>query len=175
MTDDTFRPVQDALIHELVTHHHLHLCRAIKLVGTVAAAEDVLQNTAVKCLTCPPAKIPDKPLRYVSRMVRNAAIDYLRKHQKEICCPFETEPQLARAGTTPLCGAVHLQRKQELSAVMLALSELPQRKRDVFLRHRLSDVAQKDIAEEMNVSRTLINFMVKNTQERCLLAMERDG
>ncbi|MGR3759135.1 sigma-70 family RNA polymerase sigma factor [Roseobacteraceae bacterium NS-SX3] len=171
MSDHTRRPVREALIHELVTRRKLHLCTALKLVGSMDAAEDVLQNTALKCLSGPPQNLPEKPCRYVARMVRNAAVDYLRKTRKEIAVPFEDESQLAAAGTTSLCGQACLEQKQELLTVAGALSALPPRKRDAFLRHRLSEVPQKQIAEELNVSRTLVNVMIKEAQSSCVQAL----
>ncbi|WP_264211399.1 sigma-70 family RNA polymerase sigma factor [Leisingera thetidis] len=170
-------PVCEVLIRELISRRKLHLCEALRIVGRPDAAEDILQNTAVKCLTCPPRHQPENPGCYVSRMVRNASIDYLRKHAKEIATAFDGEDQIASAGTTPLCGLTHLERKQELAAVARALSGLSERKREVFLRHRLADVPQKKIAEEMEVSRALVNVMIKQAESHCAraLAGEDDG
>ncbi|NIZ12304.1 sigma-70 family RNA polymerase sigma factor [Phaeobacter sp. HF9A] len=173
MSEHAHRPVREMLIHELVTRRRLHLCTALKLVGSMDAAEDVLQNTALKCLSGPPRTAPEKPDRYVARMVRNAAVDYLRKTRKEIAMPFEEESQLALAGTTPLCGQTCLEWKQQLSAVTGALRALPARKRDAFLRHRLSEVPQKQIAQELQVSRTLVNFIIKDAQNSCAQARAR--
>lgn len=171
MADHTPRPVREALIHELISRRKLHLCTALKFVHSMDAAEDVLQNTALKCLSGPPQTLPEQPGRYVTRMVRNAAVDYLRKNRKEIATPFEDESQLATAGTTPLCGQACLERRQELLSVANTLFALPPRKRDAFLRHRLSEVPQKQIAEELNVSRTLVNFMIKEVENSCAEAL----
>lgn len=171
MADLTPRLVRESLIHELISRRKLHLCTALRLVHSIDAAEDVLQNTALKCLAGPPQTLPDQPGRYVARMVRNAAVDYLRKNRKEIATPFENDSQLSAAGTTTLCGQTCLERRQELLSVARALSAMPQRKRDAFLRHRLSEVPQKQIAEELEVSRTLVNFMIKEVQNSCAEAL----
>ncbi|QAX28379.1 sigma-70 family RNA polymerase sigma factor [Leisingera sp. NJS204] len=159
--------VCEALIEELVSHRRLHLCSALKLVGSLDAAEDVIQNTALKCLSFKPGSLPDRPRPYVARMVRNAAIDYLRKSRREIPTDFEDEGQLAAAGVTPLCGRARLESKQALQAVVQSLADSTPRNRDVFLRHRLAGVLQKEIAEELQVSRALINVIVRNVQQRC--------
>lgn len=167
-------PVCEVLIRELISRRKLHLCEALRIVGRPDAAEDILQNTAIKCLTCPPRRQPENPGCYVSRMVRNAAIDYLRKHAKEVATSFDGEDQLASAGMTPLCGQTHLERKQELAAVARALSGLPARKRDAFLRHRLAEVPQKEIARELDVSRALVNVMIKQAESHCVRALADD-
>ncbi|TNJ42751.1 sigma-70 family RNA polymerase sigma factor [Phaeobacter sp. B1627] len=171
MSHCTSLPVCEILVGELISRRKLHLSHALKYVGRPDAAEDILQNTALKCLSSPPQTPPDSPRCYVSRMVRNAAIDYLRKHAREVSTSFEEEGQLARAGTTSLCGHVCLEDKQELAAVARALSRLPARKRDAFLRHRLSEVPQKRIAEELKVSRALINVMIKQADRHCAMAL----
>lgn len=171
MPDRPPLPVCEVLLRELISRRKLHLCEALRIVGRPDAAEDILQNTAVKCLTCPPRQQPENPGCYVSRMVRNAAIDYLRKHAKEVATSFDGEDQLANAGMTPLCGLIHLERKQELAAVVRALNGLPARKRNALLRHRLSDVPQKEIAKELEVSRALVNVMIKQAQSHCAKAL----
>jgi len=166
------QPVCEVLIRELISRRNMHLCEALRYVGRADAAEDILQNTALKCLTCPPQTQPDNPGFYVSRMVRNASIDYLRKHAREVPTAFDTDAQLERAGVTPLCGCERLQRKQALDCVARALGAVPRREREVFLRHRLSQVQQKEIAAELDLSRALINGMIKQVQAACTAALE---
>ncbi|WP_052261897.1 sigma-70 family RNA polymerase sigma factor [Leisingera sp. ANG-M1] len=175
MTDHPRPRVCEALIEELVTHRRLHLCAALKLVGSLDAAEDVIQNTALKCLSFKPGSLPDRARPYVARMVRNAAIDYLRKSRREIATDFEDEGQLAAAGVTPLCGQASLEGKQALHAVVQSLAGSPPRNRDVFLRHRLDGVPQKDIAEELQVSRALVNVIVRDVQQRCADGLKAAG
>ena len=50
---------------------------------------------------------------------------------------------------------------------MASLNDLPKRTHDAFIRHRIEGVPQKDIAEELGVSRTLVNFMIKDAHRYC--------
>ncbi|WP_368856156.1 sigma factor-like helix-turn-helix DNA-binding protein, partial [Klebsiella pneumoniae] len=43
----------------------------------------------------------------------------------------------------------------------------PKRTHDAFIRLRIEGVPQKDIAEELGVSRTLVNFMIKDAHRYC--------
>ena len=48
-----------------------------------------------------------------------------------------------------------------------ALTELPQRTRYAFEMYRLHGVPQKDIAKELGVSPTLVNFMIRDALVHC--------
>jgi RNA polymerase sigma-70 factor (ECF subfamily) len=56
---------------------------------------------------------------------------------------------------------------EALNRVMTSLNDLPKRTHDAFIRHRIEGVPQKDIAEELGVSRTLVNFMIKDAHRYC--------
>ena len=58
-------------------------------------------------------------------------------------------------------------RCQALRIVMAALQELPERTRHAFELHRLEGVSQRDIAERLKVSPTLVNFMVRDAHNHC--------
>ncbi|WP_420006636.1 sigma-70 family RNA polymerase sigma factor [Arenibacterium sp. LLYu02] len=131
------------------------------------AAEDVLQNTALKCLTKPPHRCPDNPRCYVAQMVRNASIDYLRKSRRELPTDFQDEAQDLLVGSTPLCGRVHLEHKQTLQVVARTLGTLPERNQQIFLRHRMSEARQKDIADAFDLSPARVNGVVKQVQDIC--------
>ena len=48
-----------------------------------------------------------------------------------------------------------------------ALTELPTRTRYAFEMYRLHGVQQKDIAKELGVSPTLVNFMIRDALIHC--------
>lgn len=155
------------LLEELMSHRKIHLCHAIKVVGSIEAAEDVLQNTAIKCLSSKDIQRPEKMRSYVSKMVRNAALDYVRKHRNEIAEPFDEEHMLAKAGVDERCGQAVLENKQLLAEIVTAISQFPRRKRDAFIRHRVAGVPQNQIANDLSVSCTLVNFMIKEVDTSC--------
>ena len=166
-------PVCELLIRELVARRKLHLCEALKVVKQREAAEDVLQNTALKCMIKPPSKAPSNLKCYVAQMVRNASIDYLRKHKRELPTDFDDEAVTGWAEITPICGRVHLEDKQTLCEVIKALNAQPERKQDIFLRCRLKDERQKDIAAELGLSPARVNGVVKQVEGACSAAIAR--
>jgi len=55
-----------------------------------------------------------------------------------------------------------------LQRVADALDELPERTRYAFEMHRLHRVTQKEIARELGVSPTLVDFMVRDAMVYCI-------
>ena len=54
-----------------------------------------------------------------------------------------------------------------LEHIAVALTELPSRTRYAFEMYRLHGVQQKDIAKELGVSPTLVNFMIRDALIHC--------
>jgi RNA polymerase sigma-70 factor (ECF subfamily) len=170
--NNSSKAAREALIAELMGNRSLLFCQALKVVRSHAAAEDVLQDAALKCLASPPSEVPIKLRGYVSRIVRNTAIDYVRKHRNEQPASFDDENSLVQIGSDPRCGFTRLENKERLRTVTKAISDLPQRHQDAFIRHRLAEIPQKQIAEELSVSRTLVNFMIRDADAACKQAVE---
>ena len=54
-----------------------------------------------------------------------------------------------------------------LEHIETALNDLPSRTRYAFEMYRLHGVQQKDIAKELGVSPTLVNFMIRDALVHC--------
>ena len=63
--------------------------------------------------------------------------------------------------------------RQDLRLVADALSTLPERTRRAFELHRLDGLTQRAIADELGVSITLVNFMIRDALTRCAEALSR--
>jgi len=99
-------------------------------------------------------------------MVYNLALDEARKgaREKSKRAPIDG----AHSIPAPCVNALDcLVAGETLREVLSSLTELPQRTHDVFVRHRIDGVTQKDIAEELGVSRTLVNFMIRDAHRAC--------
>lgn len=163
----TKKSARETLLEELMKNRKMHLCRALKVVGSFAAAEDVIQNTALKCLSSVELNEPERLQGYVSKMVKNAALDYLRKNMREVSMPFDDAQQVALAGTDDRCGFRHWEKREELQRVAREIANFPKRKQDAFIWHRLGGISQKQIAQDLDVSPTLVNFMIKDIERAC--------
>jgi RNA polymerase sigma-70 factor (ECF subfamily) len=109
-------------------------------------------------------------------MVRNLSIDYARRRARERSIT-ELEDEGTQIACPCPCPETTMTRCQALHHVMAALAELSERMGDAFRLHRIEGVSQRDIASRMQVSPTLVNFMVRDAHEHCrarLLSLEAD-
>ncbi len=129
-------------------------------------AEDIVQDVFFRLSSAPPIASPKDQLNYLLQIIRNLAVDCYRKQalmSKHLIVDEEYE-NLSTDGISP---EVIYENKQTLERLSAALSELPERTRYVFERHRIHGIPQKEIAKELGVSPTLINFMIKEALIHC--------
>ncbi|BBL34151.1 hypothetical protein Nstercoris_00380 [Nitrosomonas stercoris] len=120
----------------------------------------------LQIILCPPISSPKDQLNYLFQIIRNLAIDHYRK-QALINKHIVTVEEYENLNTNEISPEAICEDKQALEKLSAALSELPERTRYAFERHRIDGVPQKEIAKELGVSPTLINFMIKDALIHC--------
>lgn len=161
------RAAASAPLFEALLAHRAQLVRvALRIVRLPYLAEDVVEDVAVKLCEAEGVIEADNPVPFLFRLVRNLAIDRARrlKRERSVAGSEEEAAHVPMPGTCPL---ERLEQREMLQAVVRALRALPPRTRFAFLRHRLDGMPQKDIAEYLGVSRTLVNFMVRDATRAC--------
>ncbi|MCY1183726.1 hypothetical protein D9M73_243700 [compost metagenome] len=98
--------------------------------------------------------------------MRNLAIDHYRKQALELkySGPEEEGLDVVIPGASPETSHINFSTLEHIADV---LGELPERTRYAFEMYRLHGVAQKDIAKELGVSPTLVNFMIRDALVHC--------
>ena len=136
------------------------------IVGCRHWAEDVVQDTFVKISQMPIPEDLRKPESYLHRLVRNLALDKIRRLtlEKQHHADEEEGIHEPSPGASP---EKKISDINELQIVVDALEELPQRTRHAFEMHRLQGMTQKQIADELGVSPTLVNFMIRDAMTLC--------
>ncbi|TJZ72942.1 sigma-70 family RNA polymerase sigma factor [Chitiniphilus eburneus] len=143
-------------------HRSQLLSIARRVAGDSDIAEEILQDAYLKLVEGACAQEVRNPLGYCAQVVRNLALDYLRRQAVENTYRVYTEdgelPQVA-GGVLPDQG---LDERKLLDAIEQALSTLPARTRLVFEMYRLGGLTQREIAAQLGCSATLVNFMVRD-------------
>nr|BFE90190.1 hypothetical protein GCM10020185_07260 [Pseudomonas brassicacearum subsp. brassicacearum] len=105
-------------------------------------------------------------LSYLFQIVRNLAIDHYRKQALELkySGPEEEGLNVVIQGASPETSHINFSTLEHIAD---ALTELPSRTRYAFEMYRLHGVPQKDIAKELGVSPTLVNFMIRDALVHC--------
>lgn len=155
------------LLEALLDNRNTLIKTAARITGCHSRAEDVVQDAFLRLSNTPKMALPLRAqISYVFRIVRNLAIDHYRKQAMEQKYSGSEEEGLnvAVQGATPESQNLD---HETLMIVDKALSELPQRTRYAFESYRLHGIAQKDIAKELGVSPTLVNFMIRDAMVHC--------
>ncbi len=145
--------------------HRAQLCGAAqKIVGTRELAEEVAHDAYLKVTQLATVFGIKQPLAYCFQIVRNLAIDYRRRMSLEahFFVDEETGEHVPAAQGTPEQLAI---TRQHLQIVDKVLAELPVRTRQAFELYRLNGLTQRDIAQHLGVSATLVNFMIREASD----------
>lgn len=165
----------DALLEDLLGDRAYLLRIAQSVVGCRIRAEDVVQDVAVKLCQGAAGGDLKTPLHYLRRMVRNEAIDSLRRMTVE-ARPAAADDAVETLVAPCACPQARMEACEALRAVAGALAELPERTRCAFVAHRLKGEPQNAIAARLHVSPTLVNFMMRDATAWCRRALdEADG
>ncbi|WP_407310838.1 RNA polymerase factor sigma-70 [Pseudomonas sp. nanlin1] len=156
-----------SLLRALIEHRRTLVKTAARITGCPSRAEDVVQDAFLRLAGIGRVDLPLKAqISYVFRIVRNLAIDHYRKQMLELKYSGSEEEGLnvAIVGATPETENLN---RETLDHIDSALGELPERTRYAFEMYRLHGVQQKDIARELGVSPTLVNFMIRDAMVHC--------
>lgn len=147
-------------LDEVFIAHHPQLRQmALNIVRCADFADDIMQDAWLRLSQ---AGSVHKPLCYCYQVVRNLAMDHFRRHGTEASYRsfgVDVEQVERSCGVTPEC---ILHQRRALAAIEQALEALPARTRHAFELHRLHEMTQRDIADQLGCSATLVNFMVRD-------------
>lgn len=158
------------LLQAFVDNRSILVKIAARITGCRSRAEDVVQDAAAPQIT----SSFKAQLSYLFQIVRNLAIDHYRKQAMELKYSGSEEEGLNVVIQNASPEATHI-NLAALDDIAEALNELPQRTRYAFEMYRLHGVPQKDIAKELGVSPTLVNFMIRDALVHCRKTANRQG
>ncbi|AJY11658.1 RNA polymerase factor sigma-70 [Burkholderia dolosa] len=157
---------QGALLDVLIAHRAMLVNVARGFVGCASRAEDVVHDVFVKLVEFPNQDAVRQPVAYVTRMVRNAAIDACRRQNLENVYHTEEDDGFDVPSPEPTPEAA-LMTRDTLRRVWAALDDLPARSRAAFEMVRLREETLQTTARALNVSQTLVHFMVRDAERHC--------
>ncbi|WP_421997923.1 sigma-70 family RNA polymerase sigma factor [Reyranella sp.] len=128
------------------------------IVGDRAQAEDVVQEAYIRFAAADAAPIAH-PASYLYRIVRNVALDWVRRPSTE---PLSALPHRAEEmpHDAPTAERVVLYR-DELRVLSEALAELPERTRRAFTLYRLEGQTLQQVADRLGISVVRAHQLVK--------------
>ncbi|OEZ64154.1 sigma-70 family RNA polymerase sigma factor [Duganella sp. HH105] len=158
--------LQETALGHIFIEHRPQLRRiAQKIVGTPHIADEVIQDAYLKIVEMTGVRDILKPFCYCCQVVRNLALDHCRRQAVESSYRIYPED-----GELPqVCGGnipdQQLHGIQVINAIDHILGGLPSRTRHVFELYRLGGLTQRDIAQQIGCSATLVNFMLRDATQ----------
>ena len=151
----------------LIENRHLLVNIATGITGCRGRAEDVVQDVFIKVSENVPVEKVRQPLAYLMRMVRNLAIDHYRRRTFERGHYINEEEgyDVPSPNAGPQANVILRDLLQHISD---ALATLPARTRMAFEMVRIGDCTLKETARMLQVSQTLVYFMVRDATNHCL-------
>jgi RNA polymerase sigma factor (sigma-70 family) len=161
-----------ASLERLYRSHRRVLIDAVQgVLSCRARAEDVVQDVFLKLYESGEQAHIEEPLRYLFRMVRNLAIDRLRRLMLE--GRYRADDDLLDELPSPQSGPEQRAIGQsEWQRLLQALDELPARTRTVFTMSQLEGYSQREVASHLGASPTLVHFLLHGAVQHCRTRLE---
>lgn len=151
---------QDRLISENLRRIFLLIYR---LVGNVADAQDLTQETFIKALQRrQQLKDAERAAQWLTRIATNTAIDFLRRHGRVTWCELEAagEPLPGAAGT-PEQILLDAERRELLEDALQALTP---RERAALILRDIEDLPAAEVARHLNCSKATVRSHIANAR-----------
>jgi len=156
---------------DLVNHVRQHIGRR---GGDRAEAQDVVHDVCVELIERPPEGEIRVPLAFLREIASRRAIDRYRseaaqrqwlEHAAELpeCAdpsPFGRDPALLFAG------------RERLACLASAIEALPPRCRDVFVMHKIHQLEQAEVADQLGISLKTVEKHLRLGMTACRLALD---
>lgn len=145
------RPIDLWFIAQVLPHEAHFLAAARRLTGDTEVARDLVQEAFTRLFTIDGWSAIEAPRGYVMRMIRNMAIERLRRARVVRFDQLTAIEAFDVADEAPSAFRVAAAR-DEMRRVEAAMLTLPERCRTVLTLRRFEDHTPRDIARQLGVS-----------------------
>lgn len=155
---------------QLIAHVRRHVG---PLLGDSSTARDVVHDVYLELIENPPAGSIRVPLAFLREVVTRRAIDRHRVEKGRrfwVDNYYELPDSIdeSTTGRNPECTACVRQR---LNALIEAIDALPPRCRDVFVMHKIHELPQRDVANQLGISIKTVEKHLRLGVAACSLAL----
>ncbi len=145
------RPIDRWFVEEVLPHERDLLDAAYRLCRGTDEACDLVQDVLARMLATQAWPTIVNPKTYMLRMMRNLAIDRLRRAKIIDFCHFVDFDNFDASDDAPDQHRI-AEDRQQLDDLTQAISALPHKYRTVFERCRVDGQSPRQIADELGIS-----------------------
>ena len=145
-------------------HRSALVSYASRILGDRAQAEDVVQEAYIRLSAAEAGGRSEysvvRPVAYLYRIVRNLALDWVRRSSIDAAASTVLNQLHAVDGQMPSAESV-LVRRDQLRLLANAMGELPQRTRIAFNMYRVEGFTLQQVAHRLGISVTRAHQLVQ--------------
>lgn len=146
-----------------------------RIVGNVADAQDLTQETFIKALQRQDQlRDLEKSAQWLSRIASNTAIDFLRRHQRLAWTGLDevADPLAAPAELSPESRVLRTEKQNLLEA---GLSRLTERERSALLLRDVEGLPAEEVARHLNCGKATVRSHIANARTKFRRYLDRNG
>ncbi|MFK0208519.1 RNA polymerase sigma factor [Agrobacterium sp. NPDC090283] len=158
------------LLNRAMEAHYADMTSAVRKRGHPSStARDVVHDLYLKLAAKPEVLQQKRSIKsFLCRAAINLGIDRQRREKKEARLFSGSEREalsVASSGTAP---DQFLEIEARLAALREAIAELPERRRLVFILHRLHHLTPDQICVRLDISRNMVDRHLRRALAHCL-------
>lgn len=158
------------LLNRAIEAHYADMTSAVRRHGhPLSSAREVVHDLYVKLAAKPDVLRETRSIKaFLCRAAINLGIDRQRREMKEARLFSGSEHEaLSVASATPAPDHT-LEIQTRIRILREAISELPERRRVVFVLHRLHHLTPDQISAKLNISRNMVDRHLRRALAHCL-------
>jgi RNA polymerase sigma-70 factor (ECF subfamily) len=161
--DELFRTHGDALRRFLA-----------RRVASPETAADLAQEAFLRLLRAAPAAVLRDPRAYLYRTALNLLTDQRRSAARDAAVAAPPGPDMLEALPDPAPSPErHALSREELEVLRRAIDTLPERRREIFLMHKLDNLGYAEIAERLGIAKNTVEVQMVRALAHCRQALDR--
>lgn len=160
-------PAKPPLIAILARHYDELVDSVRRRFGDRQAAREVVHDVCVQLLESPEKDAVRVPLALLHKITHDRAVSHYRSERRRQAW-VDDQAELADV----LCNAPDPERQHaaadELERLCAAIAELPPRCQQVFVMHKIHELPQQQVAEQLGISLKAVEKHLRSGMTKCL-------
>jgi RNA polymerase sigma-70 factor (ECF subfamily) len=158
------------LLNRAMEAYYADITSAVRLRGHPSStARDVVHDLYVKLAARPDVLRNRRSIKaFLCRAAINLGIDRQRRETREARLFSGTEREALSVASNSCAPDQRLEIEARLAALREAIAELPERRRVVFILHRLHHLTPDEISRRLNISRNMVDRHLRRALSHCL-------
>ena len=158
------------LLNRAMEAHYADITTAVRRKGhPLSTARDVVHDLYVKLAAQPDVLRNKRSLKaFLCRSAINLGIDRLRRENMEARLFSGTEREALSVASLGPAPDMALEIEARVAILRAAIAELPERRRVVFILHRLHHLSPEQIAVRLRISRNMVDRHLRRAFAHCL-------